>query len=83
MRMLPVGRRVLWKLSRSGQQVRCEVCQHPFGVELRYVTNGKQLMSRVFEDWDALERAAGSWYEGLRLRGWSAAGPGHNLASAS
>lgn len=30
-------------------------------------------MSRVFEEWDALERVAGSWHEGLRLRGWHAA----------
>ena len=84
MRMLPIGRRVLWKLRRAGQLVRCEVCAHPFGMELRYLVNGKPLMSRVFEEWEALEKVAGAWHEGLRLRGWSSLPYGGNtFASAS
>ena len=78
MRMLPTRRRVLWKLRRAGQMVRCEICPHPFGTELRYLVNGKELMSRVFEEWDPLDRVARSWHEGLRLRGWHAASFGSN-----
>ncbi len=62
--------------------VRCEICPHPFGTELRYLVNGKQLMSRVFEEWDALERVARSWHEGLRLRGWHAASFGGSHLTA-
>jgi hypothetical protein len=39
-------------------------------MELRYLVNGKPVMSRVFEEWDALEHAASAWCEGLLLRGW-------------
>lgn len=70
MQMLSTRQRVLWKLRRAGQIVRCEVCPHPFGTELRYLVNGKQLMSRVFDEWDPLERVARAWQEGLMLRGW-------------
>ena len=70
MRMLPQRRRVLWKLFRAGQAVRCEVSPHPFGMELRYLVNNKPVMSRVFEEWDGLEHAAEAWCEGLLLRGW-------------
>lgn len=70
MRMLPHRRRVLWKLFRAGQFVRCEVSQHPFGMELKYLVNGKPILSRVFEEWEALESAAASWCEGLLVRGW-------------
>lgn len=72
MRMLPQRRRVLWKLFRAGQSVRCEVSPHPFGMELRYLVNNKPVMSRVFEEWDALENAARAWCDGLLLRGWRA-----------
>ena len=85
MRMLPTRRRVLWKLRRAGQIVRCEICPHPFGTELRYLVNGKQLMSRVFEEWDPLERVARAWHEGLKLRGWQSAafGAGTHLSAVS
>jgi hypothetical protein len=73
MRMLPHRRRVLWKLSRAGQLVLCEVTPHPFGMELRYLVNGKTIVSRVFEDKDVLEAAAASWCEGLMHRGWHTA----------
>ena len=73
MRMLPQRRRVLWKLFRAGQSVRCEVTPHPFGHELRYLVNNKPILSRVFEEWDALEAAAAGWCEGLIMRGWHAA----------
>jgi len=53
-------------------------------MELRYMVNGKPLMSRVFEEWEALEKVAGAWHEGLRLRGWSSLPYGGNtFASAS
>ena len=72
MRMLPHRRRVLWKLFRAGQFVRCEVTPHPFGfgLELRYLVNGKPILSRVFEEWGAVQTAAASWCEGLLHRGW-------------
>lgn len=70
MRMLPHRRRVLWKLFRAGQYVLCEVTPHPFGSELRYLVNGKTIVSRVFEDGDGLEEASTSWFEGLLRRGW-------------
>lgn len=73
MRMLPQRRRVLWKLCRAGQFVRCEVTPHPFGTELRYLVNGKPIMTRVFDDTSTLESAATSWCEGLLLRGWHTA----------
>ena len=74
MRMLPSQRRrVLWKLVRAGQQVLCEVGPHPFGTELRYLVNGKSIVSRVFEDLDALDAAATTWCDGLLRRGWRAA----------
>lgn len=73
MRMLPHRRRVLWKLSRAGQFVLCEVTPHPFGLELRYLVNGKMIVSRVFEDRNVLEAAAASWCEGLTRRGWHTA----------
>jgi hypothetical protein len=83
MRMLPIGRRNLWRLRRAGQLVRCEVSPHPFGLELRYMVNGKPLMSRVFEEWDPLEKVARAWHDGLRLRGWTALSHHDNrLASA-
>jgi hypothetical protein len=71
--MLPHRRRVLWKLFRAGQFVRCEVNPHPFGMELRYLVNGKPILSRVFEEWEALETAAAGWCEGLLMRGWRTA----------
>jgi hypothetical protein len=37
---------------------------------LRYLVNGKPILSRVFEEWEALETAAASWCEGLLHRGW-------------
>jgi len=83
MRMLALRRRVLWKLRRAGQLIRCEVNPHPFGMELRYLVNGKPLMSRVFEEWDALETAAGSWRQGLRLRGWHTEFTTHGEYSAA
>ena len=70
MRMLPPRRRVLWKLFRAGQFVLCESTPHAFGMELRYLVNGKPIVSRVFEDRDALEAAATCWCEELVLRGW-------------
>ena len=70
MRMLSHRRLVLWKLFRAGQFVRCEVNPHPFGMELRYLVNGKPIMSRVFEEWEALENAAAGWCDGLLRRGW-------------
>ena len=70
MRMLPHRRRVLWKLSRAGQFVLCEVVPHQFGSELRYLVNGKSIVSRIFEDKEALESAAFSWCDGLLRRGW-------------
>jgi hypothetical protein len=70
MRMLPHRRRVLWKLARAGQFVLCEVSRHPFGSELRYLVNGKTIVSRVFEDKSALETAAATWCDGLLRRGW-------------
>mgnify|MGYP005812967275 CR=1 FL=1 len=70
MRMLPHRRRVLWKLFRAGQYVLCEVAPHPFGNELRYLVNGKTIVSRVFEDKDGLDEASSSWCEGLVRRGW-------------
>lgn len=70
MRLLSHRRRVLWKLFRAGQFVRCEVTPHPFGMELRYLVNGKPTMSRVFEEAEALENAAAGWCEGLLRRGW-------------
>ena len=70
MRMLPHGRRVLWKLVRAGQFVRCEVTSHPFGAEVRYLVNGKPILTRVFEDTDALEMASDTWRNGLQTRGW-------------
>ena len=73
MRMLPHRRRVLWKLFRAGQFGRCEVNPPPFGMELRYLVNGKPILSRVFEEWEALETAAAGWCEGLLMRGWRAA----------
>lgn len=83
MRMLPLRRRVLWKLRRAGQLIRCEVMPHPFGIELRYLVNGKQLMSRVFEEWEALEGVASGWQEGLRLRGWHSEFTVHNNLRAA
>jgi hypothetical protein len=53
--------------------VLCEVSPHQFGSELRYLVNGKTIVSRVFEDKDALERAATSWCDGLLRRGWHTA----------
>jgi hypothetical protein len=80
MRMLPHRRRVLWKLSRAGQFVLCEVTPHPFGMEMRYLVNGKTIVSRVFEDKDVLEATAGAWCEGLIRRGWRTADePAHDL----
>lgn len=73
MRMLPHRRRVLWKLARAGQFVLCDVTPHPFGSELRYLVNGKTIVSRIFEDKDALETAATSWCNGLLRRGWHTA----------
>ncbi len=71
MRMLPSQRRrVLWKLVRAGQQVLCEVAPHPFGTELRYLVNGKSIVSRVFEDLEDLDAAAATWCDGLLRRGW-------------
>jgi len=76
MRMHSPHRRVLWTLARAGQFVLCEVTPHPFGVELRYLVNGKPIVTRVFEDRDALETAALAWCEGLVLRGWrTSSGP--------
>ena len=72
MRMLPHRRRVLWKLSRAGQFVLCDVTPHPFGSELRYLVNGKTIVSRIFEDAESLETAAMSWCDGLLRRGWHA-----------
>ncbi len=73
MRMFPHRRRVLWKLVRAGQFVRCEVSPHPFGTELRYLVNGKPIMTRVFEEAEALEATAAGWCEGLLRRGWRSA----------
>jgi hypothetical protein len=70
MRMLPHRRRVLWKLFRAGQFVHCEVAPHPFGLELRYLVNGKPIVIRIFEDRNALESAAAAWCDGLLSRGW-------------
>lgn len=81
--VLALRRRVLWKLRRARQLIRCEVRAHPFGIELRYLVNGKPLVSRVFEEWDALETVAGSWHEGLRLRGWRAEFTTHGQYSAA
>ena len=39
-------------------------------MELRYLVNGKPIMSRVFEEWEALENAAAGWCDGLLRRGW-------------
>lgn len=72
MRMLPHRRRALWKLFRAGQFVHCEVAPHPFGMELRYLVNGKPIVVRIFEDRTALESAAATWCEGLLSRGWRA-----------
>lgn len=84
MRMLHRRRRVLWKLFRAGQLVLCEVSPHPFGMELRYLVNGKQILSRVFEDRVALEAAAAAWCEGLISRGWHGLGTtGHPVSAAS
>lgn len=72
MRILPHRRRVLWNLFRAGQFVRCEVAPHPFGTELKYLVNDKPILSRVFEEWEALETAAAGWCDGLLMRGWHA-----------
>ncbi len=75
MRMLPQRRRVLWRLHRAGQLVRCDCAPHAFGLELRQLVNGKLVMSRVFETRDALDVAATAWLDGLLQRGWREARP--------
>jgi hypothetical protein len=72
MRVWSERRRVLWKLFRSGQDVRCDVMPHPFGIEVSYLVNGKPVMSRVFEDWDSVEATSTGWRSGLLERGWHA-----------
>jgi hypothetical protein len=61
----------LWQLTQDGQAVRCLVARHPLGVELRYLVNEQPLISRVFEDWDALAGQARIWRDSLVSRGWA------------
>jgi hypothetical protein len=60
----------LWTLSRGKDDARCEVVNHPKGVELRYVMNRQPLITRVFDTWDELTHQARIWREGLESRGW-------------
>ncbi len=72
MRMLPIVAVYCGNSSVRANWSRCEVTPHPFGMELRYLVNGKPILSRVFEEWEALEAAAAAWCEGLLHRGWHA-----------
>ncbi len=60
----------LWTLRRGKDAVKCVAATHPFGLELRYVMNHAQLMSRVFDSWDGLVEQARTWRDGLEARGW-------------
>ncbi|HEY8549553.1 MAG TPA: hypothetical protein VIL35_06340 [Vicinamibacterales bacterium] len=56
------NRRVtLWTAASSDRDIACVAEPHPLGLELRYVLNGRLLMSRVFDSWDRLCRHAQSW----------------------
>ncbi len=62
--------RTLWSLGQGTNVVECVASSHPLGMELRYVMNGRLLMSRVFDSWERLANQSQVWREGLQLRGW-------------
>lgn len=62
---LPDRRVTLWTHAASDHAISCIAEPHPLGHELRYVLNGRLLMSRVFDSWDRVRKQAQTWRERL------------------